>query len=74
MINPASQSFLIAGIYGNILASTFFKKTKVLLIMLDYLRSDLENHRAKILSPNLSQINQRQLHINFLIPCRQTIQ
>ena len=68
MIKPASQSFLIAGIYGNKLASTFTKISNVLFIMLDYLRSDLENHRAKILSPNLGQINQSQLRLNFLIP------
>jgi len=74
MINPVTQSFLIAGIYGNILASTFTKISNVLFIMLDYHRSNLENYRAKILSPNLSQINQRQLHLNFLIPFRQTIQ
>ena len=67
MINPASQSFLIAGIYGNILASTFTKKSNVLCILLDYHRSDLESHIAKILNPNLSQINQLQLRLNFLI-------
>jgi hypothetical protein len=65
MINPVTQSFLFAGIYGNILASTFTKISNVLFIMLDYHRSNLENYRAKILSPNLSQINQSQLRLSF---------
>ena len=65
MLNPASPPFLVAGIYGNIMVSTFIKKSNALLIMWDYLRSDLENRRAKIVSPNLTQINQSQLRLYF---------
>lgn len=65
MLNPASPSFLVAGIHGNIMVSTFIKKSNALLIMRDYLKSDLENYRAKILIPNLTQINQSQLRLNF---------
>jgi len=61
MINPSSKSFLVAGIYSNVLASTFAKKINVLFIMQDHLRIDLETYRAKIVTP----INQSQLRPYF---------
>ena len=51
MINSSSQSLLHATVSSKTLEGTLIKKTNVLFIIPDYLRSDLENHRAKI-NPN----------------------